>query len=317
VILGAGAIGGVIGGRLAQHGRDVLLIARGAHYAAIRDHGLKLASPDEAVEIDLPVIDDPTRVKWTGDDVLLIATKTQDTEAALDGLRTAPPELPILCAQNGVANERMAAERFNEVYGIFVWCPADYLVPGQVQVWSSPTSGLLHVGRYPSGSDTRGEAVAEAFRASSFIAEAKTDIMRWKYRKLLSNLGNAVDALCGRSARASGLYERARAEGVACLAAAGISFVADDEQDAKTLESQVQARTIGGQHRRGGSSWQSLERKLGSIETDYLNGEIVELGKRHGVPTPLNAVLQRLSQEAARDQRAPGSIDPGFILSKL
>jgi 2-dehydropantoate 2-reductase len=178
-------------------------------------------------------------------------------------------------------------------------------------------SGMLHVGRYPSGSDTQAEAVAEAFRASSFIADAKTDIMRWKYRKLLSNLGNAVDALCGRSARQTGIYERARAEGVACLAAAGLSFVADDEQDAKTLESQVQARTIGGQQRRGGSSWQSLERRLGSIETDYLNGEIVELGKRHGVPTPVNAVLQRLSQEAARHQQAPGSVDPDVVLSAL
>jgi 2-dehydropantoate 2-reductase len=63
------------------------------------------------------------------------------------------------------------------------------------------------------------------FARLRFIAEAKTDIMRWKYRKLLSNLGNAVDALCGRSARNRGIYERARAEGMACFAAAGISFV--------------------------------------------------------------------------------------------
>ena len=318
VILGAGAIGGVIGGRLAQHGHNVLLIARGAHYAAIRDRGLTLESPDESLHIRLPVVDDPSRANWTRDDLLVIATKTQDTEAALDSLRaSAPRELPIFCAQNGVANERMAADRFKDVYGIFVWCPADYLVPGQVQVWSSPKSGILHLGRYPAGSDARAEAVAEALRASSFIAEAKTDIMRWKYRKLLSNLGNAVDALCGRSARQTGIYERARAEGVACLAAAGMSFVGDDEQDAKTLESQVQARTIGGQQRRGGSSWQSLERQLGSIETDYLNGEIVELGKRHGVATPVNAVLQRLSQEAARDHRLPGTVEPGVLLSLI
>jgi len=318
VILGAGAIGGVIGGRLAQHGREVMLIARGAHYAAIRDRGLRLESPDESQDIRLPVVDAPSQVNWTSDDVLLIATKTQDTEAALDAVRTtAPRELPIFCAQNSVANERMASVWFTDVHGVFVWCPADYLVPGQVQVWSSPKSGILHVGRYPNGSSAVAEAVAEALRASSFIAEPKTDIMRWKYRKLLSNLGNAVDALCGRSARDRGLYEGARAEGVACLEAAGISFVADDEQDAKALESQVQSRTIAGQERRGGSSWQSLERRLGSIETDFLNGEIVELGRRHGVPTPVNAVLQRLSQEAARDHRLPGSFDPDLVLSLI
>ena len=48
VVLGAGAIGGVVGGRLAEHGHDVVLIARGAHYEAIRDNGLRIESPDEA-----------------------------------------------------------------------------------------------------------------------------------------------------------------------------------------------------------------------------------------------------------------------------
>ena len=135
-------------------------------------------------------------------------------------------------------------------------------------MWSAPSSGMLHVGCYPSGSNDLSEAVATAFRASTFIAEAKSDIMRWKYRKLLSNLGNAVDALCGTAARGSGIAQRARREGVACLEAAGISFVADDEQDAAALERQVRARTIGGVERPGGSSWQSLERKLGKIEND-------------------------------------------------
>src|SRR5215216_2316327 len=124
VVLGAGAIGGVVGARLAQHGHDVLLIARGAHYEAIRDHGLRVESPDESVTLKIPVVDNPAGITWTGDDVLLLATKTQDTETALDGLVAAPSTLPILCAQNGVANERIAAQRFANVFGVFVWCPA-------------------------------------------------------------------------------------------------------------------------------------------------------------------------------------------------
>ena len=225
--------------------------------------------------------------------------------------------LPILCAQNGVANERMAADRFANVYGVFVWCPADYLTPGTVQVWCAPTSGILHVGCYPSGTNPTAEAVAAAFRDSTFLADAKPDIMRWKYRKLLSNLGNAVDALCGTAARGSGLAQRARREGIACFEAAGISFIADDEEDAGQLERQVQPRTIGGVERRGGSSWQSLARRLGTIETDYLNGEIVRMGRDHGVPTPVNALLQYLSQRVARERRPPGSINPDKILIAL
>ena len=141
--------------------------------------------------------------------------------------------------------------------------------------------------------------------------------MRWKYRKLLSNLGNAVDALCGTAARGSGIAQRARREGVACLEAAGISFVADDEEDAARLEREVHPRTIAGEERRGGSSWQSLERRLGTIETDYLNGEIVRLGQQHGVPTPVNALLQYLSQRVARERRPPGSVNPDKILIAL
>ena len=318
IVLGAGAIGGVVGARLAQHGHDVVLVARGRHYEAIRDRGLRLESPDETVTLRIPVVDRPAAISWTGEDVVLVATKTQDTEAALDSLAAhAPATLPIFCVQNGVANERMAAARFADVYGVFVWCPADHLVPGSVQVWCSPVSGILHLGCYPSGSNTLAESVAAAFRASTFYAEAKPDIMRWKYRKLLSNLGNAVDALCGAAARGSGIAQRARREGMACLAAAGISPIADGEEAAARLERDVQPKTIRGVERRGGSSWQSLERRLGTIETDYLNGEIVRLGQQVGVPTPVNALLQYLSQRVARERRPPGSINPDKILIAL
>ena len=318
VVLGAGAIGGVVGGRLAQHGHDVVLIARGAQYDAIRDNGLRIESPDDIVTLRIPIVDEPSKISWTSDDVLLLATKTQDSEAALDALAAvAPRTLPIFCAQNSVANEPMAMQRFANVYGVFVWCPADYLTAGSVQVWCAPRSGILHLGCYPSGSNPLAERVASAFRDATFYAEAKPDIMRWKYRKLLSNLGNAVDALCGTAARGSGIAQRARREGAACLEAAGISPIADDEADAARLEREVQSRTIGGVERRGGSSWQSLERRLGTIETDYLNGEIVRLGQQHGVATPVNALLQYLSQRMARERRPPGSVNPDKILIAL
>src|SRR5687767_8537457 len=120
VVLGAGAVGGVVGGRLAQHGHDVLLIARGAHYEAIKNDGLRIESPDEAITLPVPVVDSPSRISWTSDDVLLLATKTQDTEAALGALaEVAPHTLPIFCAQNSVANERMATHTFANVYGVF------------------------------------------------------------------------------------------------------------------------------------------------------------------------------------------------------
>jgi 2-dehydropantoate 2-reductase len=58
----------------------------------------------------------------------------------------------------------------------------------------------------------------------------------------------------------------------------------------------------------GSSSWQSLYRGTGSVETDYLNGEIVLLGRLHGVPTPVNELLRRRSNDLARTGGAPASL---------
>src|SRR5258706_12620362 len=117
VVYGAGGIGGGIGGRLAQHGRDVTLIARGAHHDAIRDHGLRLADPEGEDRVSVPVVDHPGQVDLADGDVVILAMKSQDTEAALRALaEVAPPGITVACAQNGVENERLAARRFEFVY---------------------------------------------------------------------------------------------------------------------------------------------------------------------------------------------------------
>jgi 2-dehydropantoate 2-reductase len=69
----------------------------------------------------------------------------------------------------------------------------------------------------------------------------------------------------------------------------------------------VVGRQIDGAERSGGSTWQSLMRGTGSLETDFLNGEIALLGALHGVPTPYNRMLQEAAAEAAQLGRKPGS----------
>jgi 2-dehydropantoate 2-reductase len=205
---------------------------------------------------------------------------------------------------------RMAAD----VYGVCVMCPAAHLRPGVVQAFSLPVPGILDVGRYREGSDAGAETLAAAFRAATFHAEARPDIMRWKYTKLLMNLGNAVEALCGPSARASEIARRARHEGIAALGAAGIDFVSDDDFVARRGDL-IRPQAIGGGPRPGGSSWQSLERATGRIEADYLNGEVALLGRLHGVATPANDVLQRAANEAARLRRPPGATSADDLLA--
>jgi 2-dehydropantoate 2-reductase len=296
-----------------------VLIARGAHYEAIRDAGLRVDSPEGSVTVRMPVFDSAGAVGVRPDDVVLLCVKSQDTGAALDALgAVAPPEVAVVCVQNGVANERAALRRFAHVYGVCVVCPAVHVEAGVVHANAAPVAGTLDIGRYPhaagaEGDDLMARQIADALAASTFSSEPRPDIMRWKYRKLLNNLGNAIDALCGPEARGGRLLELTGAEGDACLDAAGIERVSREE-DAERRGDLFQWGGEAARSRAGSSSWQSLARGQGSIEADYLNGEIVLLGRLHGVPTPVNALLQRLANQAAREGWAPASLTPEAVI---
>ena len=323
IIIGAGAIGGAIGARLFESGHEVVLTARGAHLAALRDGGLRFATPDGVSTLRIPVVSGPGELSLRADDTLILAVKAQDSMAALDawawqpvtGGGVAADSLPLLCAQNGVASERVALRRFRQVYGVCVWMPATHLEPGAIEAQGAPMTGLLPIGRYPAGADETARQVSADLTRSRFLAPVSPDVMRWKYGKLLTNLGNAVEAVFGRDSNAdaaASLRRRARDEGVTVLAAAGLDHASPDEQAALRGD-QVKIEPVGGARRGGGSSWQSLTRGTGSIEADYLNGEIVLLGREHGVPTPVNELLQRLANQFARERRAPGSITAGEL----
>jgi 2-dehydropantoate 2-reductase len=326
IVIGAGAVGGTIGGCLFQGGHDVVLVARGAHLDALRAQGLTLATPMGTHTLGIPAVAGPAELELRGDDVLILSTKGQDTVSVLeqwawqpvrDAEEAAAGLLPVVCAQNGVANERIALRRFRQVYGMCVWLPATHLEPGVVAAQGIPCAGLLPVGRFPSGTDVFTQRFSAALAASRFLAPASDDVMRWKYGKLLGNLANAIEALCGPAAQdddARELRQRARAEGIAVLRAAGIGHAPPEEFNALRGD-QVTYGAVGGAARSGGSSWQSLSRGTGTIEADFLNGEIVLLGRIHGVPTPVNETLQRLANQAARARKPPASTAPAAILS--
>lgn len=320
VVLGAGAVGGVVGGRLFAAGYEVTLIARGAHHDAIRERGLTLEDPDSSATYPIPVVDRVEAVGFSDDDVLVLAVKSQDSAAALARVSlVAPATMPILCFQNGVDNERLALRYFANVYGVCVVTPTTHLTPGVVLAHAAPVTGILDLGRWPAGSEAGSDPVAEdvaaALRASTFVSEPKADIARWKYAKLLVNLTNAAEAVCGPQARTEGrLRGLLRQEGEACLGAAGIDFARPGE-DGERRRLLSPSRPAGGHSHTGGSSWQSLARSAGTVEADYLNGEIVLLGRLHGIATPVNQVLQRCANQMAADGVPPGSMSEDEVLA--
>jgi 2-dehydropantoate 2-reductase len=256
---------------------------------------------------------DASALDLAPEDTVFLTIKSNDTRDVIDDLeRVAPPQIAVVCAQNGVENERLALRKFPHVYGLCVMCPATHLEPGVVRAGSSPVTGLMDLGRWPQGIDERAEGLASILRASTYESVAREDIARWKWGKLLMNLGNAVQAVCGTDRPAKELTRRVREEGIAVLRAAQIDYVDREEDEARRGNLLTVDRSRG-----GGSSWQSLERATGSIETDYLTGEVVLRGRLHGVATPTNALLQRLANQLARERRPPGAWSEAEVLAML
>jgi 2-dehydropantoate 2-reductase len=283
-VLGAGAIGGVIGGGLHRAGHDVTLIARGRAETVLRSTGLTLQTPDADAVLRVPVgsVDDVR-----DGDIVILAVKSQDTVAALDSL--AGRDVTIVCAQNGVANEGAALRRFERVYGVFVWLPAQHLDPGVIQIFSAPVHGVLAVGRYPVGADDTAKALAAAFTEAGADGIVSDDVMRLKRGKLLGNLANGIHVVVGDGDEAEELHELAMDEARACFAAAGLDW----EEDTRALGTRMSPpRAVHGAGHAMSSTGQSLRRGT-TIETDFLNGEIVLLGRLHGIPTPVNIDIQR------------------------
>jgi len=329
IVVGAGAIGGTIGGVLARAGADAVLVARGAHARALSDTGLRLRTPDGVLEIPVTVAASPDDVALTERDVLVFATKTQQLDAALqdwadrpvrgtDG--TAGELLPVLTALNGVAAEEKALRYFARVLGVCVWMPAAHVTPGEVIIRSWPVAGQFHVARWPAALATAEDRelladLADTWTTAGILIQLPPDVRPWKYNKLLSNLNNAVVALTGSRTGGEELVAALRSEAEAVLAHAGIEFVPFSVTQAQRAHGPKQRPVDGTEHIISNSTWQSLARTSGSVETDFLNGEIVLLGRLHGVPTPVNALLQRLAGEAARERRAPGSMRPEEVLA--
>jgi 2-dehydropantoate 2-reductase len=302
VVYGAGAIGGTIAARLQLAGHDVTVVARGPHGAALAATGLEYRDPSATRRLPLHVVSHPGQLRWGPDDTVILAMKTQDTWAALFDLASAAgPSTPIVCAQNGIENERLCLRFFENVYGLYVLVPAAHLEAGVVEAYASPEPGVLDVGRYPNGVDDFARALARDLSGAGFSSRPVADIMRWKGAKLLANLANSIEAAWGTEICEGSLYRLARREGERCLTEADIGFVPEAAEQHRR-DGLLRTMTVRGHGIPGGSTWQTLARGHTRTEAEFLNGEIALLGRLHGIPTPINAALQAV----VRDMTARG-----------
>jgi 2-dehydropantoate 2-reductase len=322
VIIGAGAIGGALGAVLARAGTPVVLVARGRHAEVLATAGITVRTPDGTFRTPVTAAHGAEHVRLTDRDLLVFTTKTQQLDAALqewvdqpvhgpDGVvGTAGERLPAMTALNGVAAEEKALRYFRRVFGICVWLPAVHVEPGEVIVPSWPVAGQFHIARWPGSISTQDDAdllsgLAETWSSAGIGVRIPDDVAPWKYNKLLSNLGNAVGALAAEVADAGDVVAAVRAEGEKVLRHAGIEWISFETSTAARADGPSIRAVPGWNGGASNSTWQSLSRNTGDVETDYFNGEIVRIAHRHGITAPLNAALAHAARAAVRNGSGP------------
>lgn len=297
-ILGAGAIGCALGAALAPHAQ-VELIARGAHLAALQRDGLHL----DGRTLRLPASD---RLR-AGADVVVAAVKTQDLDAALRDAAPALGEARVVTLQNGLAAEDIAGRHAKRVVGCVCALDAEFLQPGVVTI--GRVGGLVL---------SECEDLAALLSRAGIPTGVASNFVGARWTKLLVNLNNALLAATGLTAQEAyarrdlpRLSIRVVREGLAVARAEGVRLApipwADPRQVAfaARLPETLAARLVAARVRRDagdvplrGSTQQSLLRSR-SVETPFLNGEVVRRGARHGIATPANEALLAAVEEVA------------------
>ena len=316
VVYGAGGIGSIMGGHLMRTGHDVILIGRPGHIKSINENGLRLITPTGTYVLRMTAVTDPSQIVFSSDDVIFLCMKGQDTEPALNALGKVVQDIPIFCFQNGVRNEETAIRYFPRVYGVMVRVGAEYLTDGEVIARRDPP-GWYIVGMYPKGTDELAESITEELRTAGYFVRTTIDVMPYKWGKLMENLSNAIGAITsGNRESTRTIYDAVFEEAKDIVQKAGIKWISQEQvaRDWPEITAPLRGQLNTGV---GSSTWQSLARHQGSVETEFLNGEIVRVAKRLGLQAPFNKKLMEISQEMAANHEPPGKYTPVQLRERL
>jgi 2-dehydropantoate 2-reductase len=338
VIYGAGAIGATIAALLCRAGSKVICIARPAYSEALRK-GIEIREEEIVSRVSVDAVTTAAEISVESGDVALITTKSQATEAAVAALFERYDEfLPVVCMQNGIRNEEVAATKFKRVYAGLVFLSAVQIEPSVITL---PPGRSVAIGCFPTGLDETALHICDDMQAAGFDAMPSAHVMSMKWGKLVANLNNATTTITGywleramADAQMRKLMLAVREEGLRVLAAAGIAVepppnepspirIREMTEKLKELPKRPYdpSATSPNEARTFSSMWQDLHLGRKSNETAFLNGEIIELGQRYGVPTPYNSTLTELVNKMFEERLSPGLYSPAelhdFIQSRL
>ncbi len=308
IILGAGAIGGYIGGSLAAAGAAVTFVARPNTAAALRAHGLQLTPGPGAATLTLHPAVTTTLAEALHEpaDLIVLAVKAYDTAQALADLRavTATPP-PCLCLQNGVDAEAEVARAFGPGYALAGTVTTAVSVPGAGEIVVEKRRGVGVALGHPLSAP-----VAAALSAAGLNTQTYPAAGPMKWSKLLTNLlGNATSAILDlpvaaifADPRLFALEAAAVREALAVMRAYGYGVVDLPGVPVRLLAAAVQLpgalarpllrRAVGtGRGNKMPSLHIDLHAGKPQTEARWLYGAVAAHGAERGVPTPINAAL--------------------------
>jgi len=284
-IYGAGGVGGYFGGRLAQTGADVHLIARGDHLDALTRDGLTVESVHGDFHVDLPVTDDPADIGPC--DYVLFCVKSYDTEAAARRLDPLLKEdTAVVSLQNGVDNEEVLADVVGEehVMGGVAYIFSTIGDPGVVQHTGGPARIVF--GELDGARSDRAEAFLDACEAADFEADLSTDVraVLWTKFALICAQAGATAAVrlpIGeiRETEASwAMYRRLVEEVCAVADAEGVDLAPDVVESRLAFAQELDAGAYSSLH------YDMTHGKR--MELDAVTGSVVRRARENDVPVP-------------------------------
>jgi 2-dehydropantoate 2-reductase len=290
-VMGSGGVGGYFGARLASGGSDVTFVARGAHLAAMHEHGLAVeGGPDEIHLRQVKAVEDPAAAGVV--DLVLFAVKLWDTDAAIEKIRPiVGPDTVVISFQNGVLKDDCLTRAFGRtrVMGGVCYIATTIARPGVIH--RTGTLERLVFGEFDGEATPRAAHFLEACLRGGVKAELSRNIRRDIWEKFvflvaLSGTTTAMRAAIGQiraNAQTRTFLLDVMREVVAVARAHGIDLPAEyAEQQLKLADGLAPDMTS--------SMYRDLEHG-NRLEVRWLAGGVVELGAAAGVATPLNRAI--------------------------
>ncbi len=301
-IMGAGGVGGCLGGLLAKAGNDVSLIARGEHLEALREYGLKVIRPGGEILVEVEATDDPSEVGEV--DLVLFTVKTFQNRHVITSLKSLMgPETSVITLQNGVeSHEQLSAVLgASNIFPGAYWASSHILSPGVI---SEDVGARVSFGAVDDTESLRALDIRKVFRDAGVETELSPDPLRvlWEKFVVLSALAGITSAAQTRPKEllqfpdTRKMFCDAMEEALAVGLAKGVDLPANLVRESlKYIDGLPDFQ----------NSMHSDYEAGRPTELDALSGAVIRLGNQVGVKTPVHGYLYSVllpHKDGAREQ---------------